>query len=100
MIDRGKRDVLGVGINVVDYDGAATRIINAARDRLPLGVSALAVHGVMTGVFDDEHRYRLNRLDLVVPDGQPVRWALQFLYGEALPDRVWGTQLTLEVCRR
>jgi N-acetylglucosaminyldiphosphoundecaprenol N-acetyl-beta-D-mannosaminyltransferase len=100
MIDRGKRDVLGVRIDVVDYDGAATRIINAARNHLPLGVSALAVHGVMTGVFDDEHRYRLNRLGLVVPDGQPVRWALRLLHGEALPDRVWGPQLTIEVCRR
>ena len=100
MIDRGKRDVLGVRIDVVDYDGAAKRIINAARHRRPLGVSALAVHGVMTGVFDDEHRYRLNRLGLVVPDGQPVRWALWFLYGEALPDRVTGPQLTIEVLRR
>lgn len=100
MIDRGKRDVLGVGVDVVDYDGAATRIINAARNRETLGVSALAVHGVMTGVFDAEHRYRLNRLGLVVPDGQPVRWALEFLYGERLPDRVTGPQLTVEVCRR
>jgi exopolysaccharide biosynthesis WecB/TagA/CpsF family protein len=61
-------------------------------------VSALAVHGVMTGVDDDEHRYRLNHLDLVTPDGQPVRWALNLLHGTGLPDRVYGPTLTLKVC--
>jgi N-acetylglucosaminyldiphosphoundecaprenol N-acetyl-beta-D-mannosaminyltransferase len=100
MIDRGKRDVLGVGIDVVDYEGAVERILAAARSRSPCAVSALAVHGVMTGVLDPEHKYRLNRLDLVTPDGQPVRWALRLLYGEALPDRVYGPTLTLRLCER
>ncbi|HEX6962804.1 MAG TPA: glycosyltransferase, partial [Lacipirellula sp.] len=74
MIDRGKHNLLGVQVSAVDYAGAVARIIGAARERRPLAVSALAVHGVMTGVLDAEHRYRLNRLDVVCPDGQPVRW--------------------------
>lgn len=94
MINRGKRSVLGVGISVVDYDGAVEMILTAAAERKPLGVSALAVHGVMTGALDPEHKYRLNLLDLVTPDGQPVRWALRILYGERLPDRVYGPRLT------
>lgn len=98
MIDRGKRSILGVGIDVVDYEAAVSRIIDAARTKRALAVSALAVHGVMTGVLDPEHRYRLNRLDLVVPDGQPVRWALRWLHGEKLKDRVYGPTLTLKVC--
>ena len=53
---------------------AVRRIIESAQSNQPLGVSALAVHGVMTGVLDREHRHRLNQLELVVPDGQPVRW--------------------------
>lgn len=84
MIDRGKVDILGVGINVVDYEGAVARIVEAAKSKLPYGVSALAVHGVMTGALDPEHRYRLNHLDLVTPDGQPVRWAMRLLHGEVL----------------
>jgi len=100
MIDRGKRGVLGIGIDVVDYDGAAERIIAAARDGKTLMVSALAVHGVMTGALDPEHRYRLNRFGLITPDGQPVRWALRFLHGERLADRVYGPNLMLEVCAR
>jgi len=44
-----------------------------------VAVSALAVHGVMSGALDREQRYRLNHFDLLVPDGQPVRWALKWL---------------------
>jgi exopolysaccharide biosynthesis WecB/TagA/CpsF family protein len=51
----------------------------------------------MTGFLDRVHARRLNGLDLVVPDGQPVRWALAWLYGQKLPDRVYGPNLTLKV---
>ncbi len=99
MIDRGKVSVLGVEVDAVDYDAAVARIIDAAAAGRPYGVSALAVHGVMTGVGDPEHLTRLNRLHLVTPDGQPVRWAMNWLHGVELPDRVYGPRLTLEVCR-
>lgn len=100
MIDRGKKSVLGVRVDVVDYEAAVAKIIDAAEAGRPLGVSALAVHGVMTGVLDKVHRYRLNHLDLVVPDGQPVRWALNFVHGASLPDRVYGPRLMLDVCAK
>ncbi|EHM01328.1 glycosyltransferase, WecB/TagA/CpsF family [Acetobacteraceae bacterium AT-5844] len=74
-------------------------IRQSAHARKPLTVTALAVHGVMTGALDDEHRRRLNALDLVVPDGQPVRWALNLLFKAGLSDRVYGPELTLRVCR-
>ena len=93
-----KRNVLGVGVDAVNYREAVTRVADAAAEGRPLAVTALAVHGVMTGVLDPEHRHRLNRLDLVVPDGQPVRWALNLLHGVQLRDRVYGPTLTLEVC--
>ena len=98
MIDLGKKNVLGVGINVVDYEGAVARIVGAARAHQSLTVSALAVHGVMTGVLDPAHRYRLNQLDLVCPDGQPVRWALNLLHRAGLEDRVYGPNLMLHTC--
>jgi exopolysaccharide biosynthesis WecB/TagA/CpsF family protein len=85
-------------IDPVDYEGALRRIAAAARERRAFAVSALAVHGVMTGYSDDEHRTRLNQLDLVVPDGQPVRWALNLLHGANLSDRVYGPTLMLKVC--
>ncbi len=98
MIDLGRYNVLGVWINAVDYEGAVAKIIDAAHNRRPLGVSALAVHGVMTGVLDSQHRYRLNQLELIVPDGQPVRWGLNLLHKTKLKYRVYGPNLMLHTC--
>lgn len=99
MIDRGKFSVLGVGVDAVDYEAATRRIIDAAVDGRAYSVSALAVHGVMSGVDDAEHITRLNSFDLITPDGQPVRWAMNWLHGTELTDRVYGPNLTLDVCR-
>jgi len=97
MRDLGKQNVLGVLVDAVDYEAAAEKIIGAARDGRAFAGSALAVHGVMTGVGDREHRFRLNHFDLVTPDGQPVRWALNLLYGARLGDRVYGPNLALRI---
>lgn len=96
-VGRGKRNVLGVLVDVTDYATATAQIIEAARERRPFAVTALAVHGVMTGVEDPAHNARLNSFDLVTPDGQPVRWALNLLHGAGLTDRVYGPSLTLKV---
>ncbi len=98
MLHLGKRNILGVQVSAIDYEAAVARIMAAAQNRERLTVSALAVHGVMTGVLDPAQQFRLNHLDLVVPDGQPVRWALKLLHGVRLPDRVYGPTLTQEVC--
>ncbi len=96
MIDNGKKNILGILVDTVDYEGALARILRSAKLRIPLCVSALAVHGVITGVQDEQHRFRLNSFDLIVPDGQPVRWALNLLHKAGLKDRVYGPSLTLQ----
>jgi N-acetylglucosaminyldiphosphoundecaprenol N-acetyl-beta-D-mannosaminyltransferase len=100
VIDQGKRNVLGVLVDAIDYEAATDRVIAAAHERRPLALTALAVHGVMTGVQDPAHEARLNSFDIVTPDGQPVRWALNLLHGAGLTDRVYGPQLTLRVLAR
>jgi N-acetylglucosaminyldiphosphoundecaprenol N-acetyl-beta-D-mannosaminyltransferase len=97
VIAQGKRNVLGVLVDAVDYEAATAQIIDAARERKHFAVTALAVHGVMTGVLDKPHNGRLNSFDLVTPDGQPVRLALNLLHGAALADRVYGPTLTLKL---
>jgi exopolysaccharide biosynthesis WecB/TagA/CpsF family protein len=94
-----KRNVLGVLVDVTRYDEAVDTVLAAARNSRPFAVTALAVHGVMTGVLDREHGARLNSFDLVTPDGQPVRWALNLLHDTALTDPVCGPTLTLHVLR-
>ena len=98
MIDLGRRSVLGVSVSAVDREAVVRRVIDAAKSRTPLGVSALAVHGLMLAYSDPELLLRINRLAIVAPDGQPVRWALNLLYRVGLRERVYGPDLTLDVC--
>lgn len=92
--------VLGINVSRVDYSDATSLIISWAHRREPRLVSALAVHGVMTGVLDPRHGDCLNSFDLLAPDGQPVRWALNLLDRRAprLADRVYGPELVRHVC--
>src|SRR5512132_4746118 len=99
MNDLAKKDIIGVHVNAVGYDDAVARIIHAAPAADGLrGVSALAVHGLMEGAFDPEHRYRLNSLDLVVPDGTGILWGLNLLHRIRLAERVRGPGLMLKTC--
>lgn len=97
MINEGKFPILGVKISAIDYEYGVKAIIEAAKKGESLAMTALAVHGVMTGFYDPVHRRRLNGFDLVTPDGQPVRWALNWIHKIKLPDRVYGPTLTLKV---
>ncbi|KJS82653.1 MAG: UDP-N-acetyl-D-mannosaminuronic acid transferase [Peptococcaceae bacterium BICA1-8] len=97
MINYGKYPLLGINISAVDYEYSVAEIIKAAHDNRPLAVSALAVHGVMTGYLDQVQRRRINGLDLVLPDGQPVRWGLNWKHKLKLLNRVYGPELMLRV---
>lgn len=98
MLYNGKVNIIGILIDAVDYKSAVDRIVQAARDRRPMAVSALAVHGLMTGALYSKYKYRLNHFDMLVPDGQPVRWAMNMLHGAQLQDRVYGPNLMLALC--
>lgn len=100
MRNAGKHNVLGILIDAVDYDAATEFVFLAAREKRDCAISALAVHGLMSGAVNREHKFRLNHFDLLVPDGQPVRWALNLLYKVELVDRVYGPNLTLKICAR
>lgn len=100
MKDLGKRSVLGTLVDAIDYDAAVERVASAAHEGRPFAATALAVHGVMEAHADPSFRYILNDLDLVTPDGQPVRWALNMLYRTGLQEQVRGTNLTLRILAR
>lgn len=81
----------------VDYGSASDIIIEAAEKNNSFGVSALAVHGLMESVRNPELKKVINEIDLIVADGQPVRWALNSFYKLGMADRVYGPELTLRV---
>ena len=93
-----RANLLGVLVSPIDYAQATERVMAAARARRPLGVTAAAVHAVMEGHLDPDFAAALNRLDIVAPDGQPVRWGLSLTRQARLRERVYGPTLTLHVC--
>jgi N-acetylglucosaminyldiphosphoundecaprenol N-acetyl-beta-D-mannosaminyltransferase len=95
-----KYDIAGVLVDALDYDAAVDVVLDAARRRRPLALTALAVHGVVTASRDAELRHVVNHLDVVTPDGQPVRWALDLLHRAGLRDRVYGPTLSRLVVER
>lgn len=84
----------------VDYESASNIIMESASKQRSFGVSALAVHGLMESVKDKRLRSVINKIDLIVPDGQPVRWALNNFYNLEMKDRVYGPELTLQVLKK
>ncbi len=99
MLTTGRRvDVFGVQMSVTDYADSIDQIIEAGREKRSFAMSALATHGLMEAVHDDAFRDVVNDLDLVTPDGQPVRWAMNILHDAGLDDRVYGPDLTWMVC--
>lgn len=95
-----KINVLGIRISRVEYDDVIEQIISAAKENMPLGVTALAVHGLMEGFLKKEFAGQLNNFDIVTPDGQPVYWAMKLLGARELGERVCGPELTLKICER
>jgi exopolysaccharide biosynthesis WecB/TagA/CpsF family protein len=94
-----KVDLFGVGVSVTTYDEAVAVIRRAAAAGLPGVVACQAVHAVVTASSDPALRDKVNSFDLVTPDGQPVRWAVNLLYRAGLRDRVYGPELMLRLCR-
>ena len=94
-----KLPVFGVGISPTTYAEAADCVVRAGAERRSAAVSAFAVHALVEAARDPELRAAADRSEMVTPDGQPVRWALNALHGTALPERVYGPTLTLEICR-
>ncbi len=95
-----KTNIFGVNYTPTDYEEASDMIIDFARQQHSFGVSALAVHGLIECYNAPLLKDKVNKIDLVVPDGQPVRWAINHFYQLKLKDRVYGPELTLHVLRK
>ena len=93
-----KLPVLGVGVNPTTYAESVAAIMAAARERRSYAVTALATHGLMEAAGDRDFARVLRGIDVVTPDGQPVRWALNRLHDTRLDDRVYGPFLMLRLC--
>lgn len=93
-----RRDVVSVPVSVVSYDSVVRCVVDAAQRSRPYLVTALAVHGVIETRRRRDMSRAIAGFDIVTPDGQPVRLALNLLYRAGLADRVYGPTLMLKIC--
>jgi N-acetylglucosaminyldiphosphoundecaprenol N-acetyl-beta-D-mannosaminyltransferase len=91
-------DVLGVPLALTDYDGTMDWIDGVIASRGRGYLSAAAVHLVMVAQEETETREAIGGASLIVPDGQPLVWALRSLGHEA--SRVYGPDLMARYCER
>ncbi|HIA06964.1 MAG TPA: glycosyltransferase [Flavobacteriales bacterium] len=93
-------DIFGILFAVTDYENASEVIVENARQNKSFGVSALAVHGLITSYTDNDIGDLVKTIDLIVPDGQPIRWAMNVYHKVGMKDRVSGPTLTLHVLKK
>lgn len=95
-----KVDILGVPYAVLDYDSASEILVENAKINTSYALFALPVHGIIENHLDKEMRGATDSADMIVPDGQPVRWAMNHFYKTGLKDRVYGPILTQWVLKK
>ena len=94
-----KYDVFGVGVSATTYEQAKDAIIAAAKQRISATVTHMSSHGLCMAGTDAKFREVINDFDIAAPDGQPVRWSLKWFHKQLLPDRCYGPELMIRLCR-
>jgi N-acetylglucosaminyldiphosphoundecaprenol N-acetyl-beta-D-mannosaminyltransferase len=93
-----KFDLFGIGVSATDYDKTIAWAMQKAARASAATIDLMPVHGLIEAARDTRHRRLINQFDIVAPDGQPVRWALNGFYQTRLSDRVYGPELMLRMC--
>jgi N-acetylglucosaminyldiphosphoundecaprenol N-acetyl-beta-D-mannosaminyltransferase len=95
-----KHDVFGIQITAAGHDELCHAIMDCASRRGSAAVSAFAVHALIEASTSRELAEKVNRFAAVSADGQPIRWALHWLYGARLKSTVQGYELMWQLCER
>ncbi|GHA06001.1 UDP-N-acetyl-D-mannosaminuronic acid transferase [Arenicella chitinivorans] len=90
-------DVLGLKYSVTDYKAATDLVLKAAHEKRHFSLYALPVHGVIERRRDNEFAQACDSATMIVPDGQPIRWMMNWLHDANLADRVYGPTLLRHV---
>ncbi|MCA9730939.1 WecB/TagA/CpsF family glycosyltransferase [candidate division KSB1 bacterium] len=92
-------DILGVRVDLVDYDETMGKIDNAIRYKSKITIGFSNVYTVMCSQYDHELYNAINGFSLSVADGMPLVWLSKFT-DTPLQSRVYGPDLFLHVCAR
>lgn len=93
-----RHDVFGIRVSCTRYDEAVEKILEAARVGQRALVDFMPAHVLTAAARDSQLRQKLNAFDILAPDGQPVRWALNYFHRTGLTDRVYGPELMRRLC--
>jgi N-acetylglucosaminyldiphosphoundecaprenol N-acetyl-beta-D-mannosaminyltransferase len=95
-----KFDLFGIRVSATSCDEAEEAVIEAAKQHTPAVVSHHDVRALVDASRDRELREAANSFDIIAPDGQPVRWALNSCHRTGLTHPVTGTELMFRICKR
>ena len=93
-----RHNLFGVQVSSTHYDEVVDTVIRAAQAGQRGMVDFMPAHLLTAVAGDAEFRRRMDDFDIVAPDGQPVRWALNFFHKTALKERVYGPETTRRLC--
>jgi N-acetylglucosaminyldiphosphoundecaprenol N-acetyl-beta-D-mannosaminyltransferase len=95
-----KSNLFGVMVTPTHYTEVVDCVVAAAAEKNGGVVNFLPVHGIVTAATDPTFQRTVNASEMNCPDGQPVRWALNFFHRAQLNDRVYGPETMRQVCQR
>lgn len=95
-----RKKLFGIDYAITDYSAASQLIISKALAFESYGVSALAVHGLVESTKNKNFKAKLEKIQLIVPDGQPIKWSLNHFQRAGLKERVAGPILTQFVMQK
>jgi len=96
---RQTREVLGIPIDLVDYDSAVDRLLHLIRLDQPVSATASNTHLIAHARTDASFAEVMRSMQLVLPDGMPLVWSLR-AKGASLQDRVYGPYFMEKVIDR
>jgi N-acetylglucosaminyldiphosphoundecaprenol N-acetyl-beta-D-mannosaminyltransferase len=97
--DPKRVELLGVPLALTDYERTMDWMDAMVARREPAYVIPAAVHAVMVAQEERETWDAIQGGGLVVPDGQPLVWAMRML-GHPEASRIYGPELMARYCER
>lgn len=93
-----KKKIFSVEVTCTTYTESIKKIKEAVINGEPCIVDYMPVHGLMLACEDDKYNKELKAFDMICPDGQPVRWAMNIFHNTNLKDTVCGPISTIKIC--
>lgn len=94
------KKVFDVPVSEITREETVEAVIEHAQQSSPFSVAFMPVHSLMIAVENEKFKKAIESFDIVAPDGQPVKWALNHFHKCGLKERVYGPDTTLDICAK